>query len=103
VAGANPNEKDKRGLTALHYAARFGFKEITNLLLVYGADVHLRDNNGFNASYWAEVNKHTDILTILPPPKSIPPDDMLEFKLKFREVHGIVVKSKKKKKKKKKK
>jgi hypothetical protein len=28
---------------------------------------------------------------------------MLEFKLKFREVHGIVVKSKKKKKKKKKK
>lgn len=25
-AGANPTIGDKRGLTALHYAARFGFK-----------------------------------------------------------------------------
>ena len=26
--GANPNLKDKRGLTALHYSAKFGFKQI---------------------------------------------------------------------------
>jgi ankyrin repeat protein len=61
-------------MTPLHYAARYGFKELVNLLLATGCDVNIRDKNGFNASYWAEVNKHNEILTLLPPPKSIPPE-----------------------------
>lgn len=48
---------DKRGLTALHYAARYGFKEIVKLLLTYGADINLRDSNGFNAAHWAKMNE----------------------------------------------
>ena len=68
-------------MTCLHYAARNGFKDIVTLLLASGVDVNLRDTNGFNASYWAEVNKHLDVLPLLPPPKSIPPADYTEFKM----------------------
>ena len=60
--GANPSLKDKRGMTSLHYAARYGFKDIVNLLISYGVDVNVRDFNGFNASYWAELGKHLEIL-----------------------------------------
>jgi ankyrin repeat protein len=56
-AGANTTLGDKRGLTALHYAARFGFKEIVKLLLTCGADINLRDSNGFNAAHWAKMNE----------------------------------------------
>lgn len=49
------------------------------------------------------MNKHQDILTILPPPKSIAPEDYTEFKMQLREIHKINVKLPKKKKKKKKK
>ena len=55
-------------MTALHYSARLGLKEITTLLLTQGVDVNLRDVNGYNASYWAQTNKHFDVLTLLPPP-----------------------------------
>jgi ankyrin repeat protein len=40
-------------MSGLHYAARYGFKDIASLLLNHGVDINLRDNNGFNASYWA--------------------------------------------------
>ena len=53
--GGNTVLGDKRGLTAFHYAARFGFKEIVKLLLTYGADINLRDSNGFNAAHWAKI------------------------------------------------
>jgi len=49
-------------------------------LLTHGVDVNLRDENGFNASYWASVDKHTEIISLLPAPKFIPTDDLLEFK-----------------------
>ena len=55
--GASTIIGDKRGLTALHYAARFGFKELVKLLLAQGADINLRDNNGFNAAHWAKMNE----------------------------------------------
>jgi ankyrin repeat protein len=44
-------------MTALHYAARFGFKEIVKLLMTYGADINLRDMNGFNAAHWAKMSE----------------------------------------------
>ena len=56
--GASTIIGDKRGLTALHYAARFGFKEIVKLLLAQGADINMRDGNGFNAAHWAKMNEH---------------------------------------------
>jgi ankyrin repeat protein len=60
--GANPTLGDKRGLTALHYAARFGYKEIVKLLMTYGADINLRDTNGFNAAHWAKMNEFAEIV-----------------------------------------
>lgn len=61
-------------MTCLHYAAKLGLKEIITLLLTAGVDMHLRDSNGFNASYWASMNKFTEILTLLPPPSHITVD-----------------------------
>lgn len=46
------------------------------------------------------MNKHEDILTLLPPPKSIPPEEFCEYKMQMREIHKITVKLPKKKKKK---
>lgn len=71
---------DKRGLTALHYAARYGFKEIVKLLLTYGADINLRDSNGFNAAHWAKMNEFNEIVDMIGPPRSINPNDYQEYK-----------------------
>lgn len=79
--GADPQIVDKRGMSCLHYAARHGLKDMVVLLLNHGVDINLRDCNGFNASYWAELNNHKELLSILPPPKSVPPEDYTEFKL----------------------
>ena len=40
-------------MTSLHYASRLGHKNLVLLLLNEGVDINLRDENGFNASYWA--------------------------------------------------
>lgn len=73
--GANSSLGDKRGLTPLHYAARYGFKEIVKLLLTNGADINLRDLNGFNAAHWAKMNEFTDIVELIGPARSIAPND----------------------------
>ena len=63
-------------MSALHYSARYGFKEITSLLLNHGVDINIRDKNGFNASYWASANKHSEVLALIPiPQKFITVDD----------------------------
>ncbi|KAM3144131.1 hypothetical protein pb186bvf_003895 [Paramecium bursaria] len=98
--GANASLQDKRKMTSLHYASRLGHKNLVLLLLNEGVDINLRDENGFNASYWAQVNKFNDVLQILPPPKFIPSNDLLEFKNQMREIHKIEIGKKKKKKKK---
>ena len=91
-------------MTSLHYAAKMGYIDIVNLLVSHGVDIHLRDKNGFNASYWADSNKYKDIVEILGAPKTINGEELLEFKLQMRELHGMPpLKLKKKKKKKKKK
>jgi len=59
----------------LHYAARHGYKEIVKLLLTYGADINLRDSNGFNAAHWAKINEFVDIVDMIGPPRSIAPND----------------------------
>jgi ankyrin repeat protein len=41
VAGTNVDAKGDRGMTALHSAANEGYKEIVELLVIYGADVNV--------------------------------------------------------------
>ena len=100
--GGNPTIGDKRGLTVLHYAARFGFLEIIKLLLKYGADINLRDSNGFNAAHWAKMNEFPEIVELTGPSRCIAPNDYREYKNAMIEIHQIKLKKKKKKGKKKK-
>merc|ERR1719419_1375035 len=48
--GANVNERDDSGQTALHIAARMGAMESLQVLLISGADVAIEDNFGLTAS-----------------------------------------------------
>ena len=45
--GANPNEKDESGRTALHWACQEGRIKIIRLLIKFGAQVDATDNLGF--------------------------------------------------------
>jgi ankyrin repeat protein len=44
--GLDPNEKDGRGIGALHWAARGGSVDVIEVLVAAGADVDLRDRDG---------------------------------------------------------
>ena len=54
--GANIDEQDKEGKTALIYAAKNGYTAIVVHLIKYGADQNITDNAGLNAQEYA--NKH---------------------------------------------
>lgn len=43
--------------------------------MTYGADINLRDTNGFNAAQWAKMNEFSEIVDMIGPPRSIPPKD----------------------------
>jgi len=54
---ANPNSKDIYGWTSLHFAARYGYYEVAELLLSAGAHPDVQENQYCNsplsyASYW---------------------------------------------------
>ena len=72
------------------------------LLKKYGADINLRDNNGFNAAHWAKMNEFPEITEEIGPARSINPNDYKEYKTAMIEIHQIKLKKKKKKGKKKK-
>ena len=46
-SGVNVNATDKKGLTALHFAARKGLQDIARLLLAKGADINAVDEEGW--------------------------------------------------------
>ena len=52
--GADPNQRDQKGRTALHVAAMINKREVVSPLLKYGADPHLLDNTMRYASHYAK-------------------------------------------------
>lgn len=70
--------------------------------MAYGADINLRDGNGFNAAHWAKLNEFKEIVEIIGPARSVAPKDYQEFKNAMIQIHQISMGKKKKKKKKKK-
>src|SRR5262245_5736533 len=46
AAGGKINEKDSRGLTPLHEAARWGWNDVVTFLVENGADMNAKDNRG---------------------------------------------------------
>merc|ERR1712098_232646 len=63
--GANLNETDEDGCTALHDAARKGHTEILSLLIAAGCDVNLQDVNGETALHFAAFADRAEIVSLL--------------------------------------
>lgn len=63
--GANVNEKDASGRTALMIAANRGHTYVVQLLLDSGADANIRDNHGFSALQSAESRGFHRIVSLL--------------------------------------
>ncbi len=70
--------------------------------MTYGADINLRDMNGFNAAHWAKMNEFGQIVEMIGPARSIEPKDYQQYKKAMIQIHQINLKKKKKKGKKKK-
>ncbi|ETN61320.1 hypothetical protein AND_007027 [Anopheles darlingi] len=64
---SNINRKDggNRGLTALQIAARHGYREVVELLLRHGANVHAKDAGGSSVLHYAVESRSTAIVRLL--------------------------------------
>jgi len=63
--GANVDEKDEYGETALMHAAYNGHNKTVKLLVEYGAKIDIKDNNNQTALHFAALNGHKEIVDIL--------------------------------------
>ena len=54
-----------------------------------GADENVRDEYGYNASYWAHKEKRQDILDMLPPPAKRTQQEIYDYMQQVWEVHGF--------------
>ena len=61
----NVNEKDDQGATPLIWASRYGKKDIVELLIAKGADVHAAPEDGGGALHFAASYGHTDVCETL--------------------------------------
>jgi serine/threonine-protein phosphatase 6 regulatory ankyrin repeat subunit B len=64
-AGANVNQADNHGDTALMAASRYGHATVVEMLLAAGADVNHADNRGWTALMWASRSSHAAIVEML--------------------------------------
>jgi ankyrin repeat protein len=69
--GANVNDKDDDGQTALHKAAARGHKSMLVALLASGADLGERDAKGRTPLMTAAETGHADIVTLLVTPDAV--------------------------------
>jgi len=63
--GANPNVADEGGACPIHLASEIGDEDVLCLLVSHGASVHVRDNEGESAVFYAIRGSHINILTKL--------------------------------------
>ncbi|MBD1925598.1 ankyrin repeat domain-containing protein [Trichocoleus sp. FACHB-90] len=65
--GVNADTHRSNGVTPLYLAASGGYKEITELLITYGADVNqgLNENGGRNPLLKAATEKHSEVVESL--------------------------------------
>ncbi|XP_057289679.1 ankyrin repeat and EF-hand domain-containing protein 1-like isoform X1 [Hydractinia symbiolongicarpus] len=65
-AGIDVNKQSElTGEPALHYASKIGYEEGVRLLLKYGANPNLLDENHMHAVHKAATNGHLDVIRIL--------------------------------------
>ncbi|EAY13720.1 ankyrin repeat protein, putative [Trichomonas vaginalis G3] len=63
--GANINEKNNDGETALYIAARNNSKETAEFLISHGANINEKDNDGETALHIAALFHHEEIVELL--------------------------------------
>ncbi|CAH2310800.1 cyclin-dependent kinase 4 inhibitor C [Pelobates cultripes] len=63
--GANPNLRDSTGFSVLHDAARAGFQDTVQTLLLYQADVNIQDNEGNLPLHLAAKEGHLPVVRFL--------------------------------------
>jgi hypothetical protein len=49
------------------------------LLIARGCDPNIRDEFGNNAAYWAKEKKHVSLLSYLPTPVTVKPEENKEY------------------------
>ena len=64
-SGADPNTRRTDGLTPLHRAICYGSFVVTHLLLIYGANIDEKDEEGRTPFQLASLCRHDTIMTLL--------------------------------------
>ena len=62
---ADPNAKNKYGVTPLHITANIGYFGIVKLMLERGASPNTKDNNGWTPLHRAAYEGHVDVVRVL--------------------------------------
>ena len=70
--GADVNQTDRQGRTALMLAAGAGHENLVDLLLAAGADTTLTDRQGWNAATHARKAGHNALADRLDGPPPVP-------------------------------
>lgn len=83
----------------MHIAAKGGYADIVEILLNYGGDPNMRDDNGYSASFYAHQKGYKSVMAILPAPLKHNTDNYTEFREQYLRVHDITDRRKGKKKK----
>jgi cytohesin len=64
--GAKVDERDEAyEFTALHYAARFGNKNVAEVLIAHGADINAKDKWDYQPIHWAAYHDRADVVELL--------------------------------------
>ncbi|MEI6874988.1 MAG: ADP-ribosylglycohydrolase family protein [Spirochaetota bacterium] len=63
--GADPGERGDLGRTALHLSCAAGHLDIVRSLLLFGADINVKDTNKTTALHFAAWENHIDIVDLL--------------------------------------
>ncbi|MCL4360954.1 ankyrin repeat domain-containing protein [Candidatus Dependentiae bacterium] len=63
-SGTNLNKVDTLKQTALMYACSHGNKKAAEILIHSGANIHLKNNDGYTAYDWAKKNNQTEIMQL---------------------------------------
>ena len=86
--GANLDFLNKQGLAPLHIAAKEGYVEVVNRLIIDRAKVDLKDKNGFTPLFWAVQNKQLSVVEAL---MNAGADCNYSAPMSINELQGLVV------------